>query len=188
MAESGRTIEVLIASPLEAEHVQRIVDVDPRLRVTYRADLLAQPRYPADHHPKINRTVEQAAEWAALLARAEVMFDVDQPSADGLLKRAPRLRWIQSSSSGVGEWARRLGLVESPIVVTNAAGIHARPLAEFVLFAMLYFAKRWPRMVAEQRAHRWERCAIETLNFDRSHPHFLIMTQGAARTCATTDG
>jgi phosphoglycerate dehydrogenase-like enzyme len=47
--------------------------------------------------------------------------------------------------------------------VTNAAGIHSVPLAEFVVFSMLYFARSWPRMAAEQRAHHWERCAIETL-------------------------
>lgn len=29
---------------------------------------------------------------------------------------------------------------------------------------MLYFARRWPRMASEQRAHHWERCAIETLD------------------------
>jgi len=75
----------------------------------------------------------------------------------------PCLRWIQASSSGIGEWVRMLGIVDSPIVVTNAAGIHSVPLAEFVVFAMLYFARSWPRMVAEQRAHHWERCAIETL-------------------------
>jgi phosphoglycerate dehydrogenase-like enzyme len=28
---------------------------------------------------------------------------------------------------------------------------------------MLYFARKWPRMAAEQRAHHWERCAIDTL-------------------------
>jgi glyoxylate/hydroxypyruvate reductase A len=49
---------------------------------------------------------------------------------------------------------RRLGIVDSPIVVTNAAGIHAQPLAEYVLFAMLYFAKRWPSMVADQHRAR----------------------------------
>src|SRR5207237_4432708 len=87
----------------------------------------------------------------------------DQPSAPEILRRAPRLRWIQSSSAGVGEWVRRLGLIDSPIVVTNAAGIHAVPLAEFAVFAMLYFAKRWPHMIAEQRAHHWQRCAIDTL-------------------------
>jgi glyoxylate/hydroxypyruvate reductase len=157
-------VRVLLASPLESELVQRIATLDQRLNVVYRPDLVGQPRFPADHHPVVERTPAQAAEWAGLLAEAEVLFDVDQPSTQGLLGRAPCLRWIQSSSSGVGEWVRRLELVDSPIIVTNAAGIHATPLAEFVLFAMLYFAKRWPAMVVDQRAHRWERCAIDTLH------------------------
>jgi phosphoglycerate dehydrogenase-like enzyme len=154
---------VLVASPLELELIDRIRSVDARLEVIYRPDLLALPRYRGDHHPLIQRTADQAAEWAALLAQAEVLFDVDDPSMSDLQTRAPRVRWIQASSSGIGEWVRKLGIVESPIIVTNAAGIHAVPLAEFVVFAMLYFARSWPRMVAEQRAHHWQRCAIETL-------------------------
>jgi phosphoglycerate dehydrogenase-like enzyme len=156
-------VKVLIASPLEPELVDRITAVDPRLEVMYRSDLLGTPRYAADHFPPISRTPAQADEWAALLAQAEVIFDVDQPSIPNFLERAPKVRWIQASSSGIGEWVRRLGIVDSPILATNAAGIHAVPLAEFVVFVMLYFAKNWPRMVAEQRAHQWERCAIETL-------------------------
>lgn len=157
-------VRVLIALPLQPELVDRIRAVDPRLDVVYRDDLLAPPRYPGDHHPHIERSPDQAAEWAALLAEAEVLFDVDGPSMSDFEARVPRLRWIQSSSSGIGQWVRTLGIVESPIVVTNAAGIHSVPLAEFVVFAMLYFARSWPRMVAEQRAHHWERCAIETLD------------------------
>jgi phosphoglycerate dehydrogenase-like enzyme len=157
-------VRVLIASPLQPELVDRIRAVDPRLEVVYRDDLLAPPRYPGDHHPRIERSPDQAAEWAALLAEAEVLFDVDGPSMSNFEARVPSLRWIQSSSSGIGEWVRTLGIVHSPIVVTNAAGIHSVPLAEFVVFAMLYFARNWPRMVAEQRAHHWERCAIETLD------------------------
>ncbi len=156
-------VNVLIASPLEPELIARLTALDPRLEITYRPDMVGQPRYPADHHPPVVRTAAQAAEWAALLAAAEVLLEVDGPSMTDFEARVPRLRWIQSSSSGVGEWVRRLGIVESPIVVTNAAGLHSTPLAEFVLFAMLYFAKRWPLMVAEQRAHHWERCAVETL-------------------------
>jgi glyoxylate/hydroxypyruvate reductase A len=156
-------VRVLIASPLEPELVERVRAVDPRLDVVYRDDLLAPPRYPGDHHPKVQRSPDQAAEWAALLAEAEVLFDVDGPSTSNFEPRVPRLRWIQASSSGIGEWVRMLGIVDSPIVVTNAAGIHSVPLAEFVVFSMLYFARSWPRMVAEQRAHHWERCAIETL-------------------------
>jgi glyoxylate/hydroxypyruvate reductase len=157
-------VRVLLASPLEPELVERISTLDPRLSVVYRPDLLAEPRYPADHHPHVERSPAQAAEWAGLLAEAEVLLDVDVPNTSkGLAARAPALKWIQASSSGVGEWVRRLELVDSPIVVTNAAGLHATPLAEYVVFAMLYFAKRWPLMVAEQRAHHWERCAIDTL-------------------------
>jgi glyoxylate/hydroxypyruvate reductase A len=156
-------VRVLLASPLEPELVERIATLDPRLDVVYRPDLLAEPKYPADHHPRVERSPEQAAEWAGLLATAEVLLDVDLPSMRDFAARVPSVRWIQSSSSGVGEWVRRLELVDSPIIVTNAAGLHATPLAEFVVFAMLYFAKRWPDMAAEQRAHHWERCAIDTL-------------------------
>jgi phosphoglycerate dehydrogenase-like enzyme len=132
--------------------------------VTYRPELLGQPRYPGDHFPPISRTAEQESEWARLLAQAEVMLDVDQPSVADFRRKAPLVRWIQSSSSGIGEWVRRLDIVDAPIVATNAAGIHAVPLAEFVVFAMLHFARSWPRMAAEQRAHHWQRCAIETLD------------------------
>jgi len=161
--ENASLINVLLASPLEPMLVERIASVDSRLRVVARPELLGQPRYPGDHFPPIQRSDDQTAEWYRLLGEAEVMLDVDQPSAPEIVRRAPRLRWIQSSSSGVGEWVKRLGLVDTPIIVTNAAGIHATPLAEFVVFAMLYFARQWPHMVAEQRAHHWQRCAIETL-------------------------
>jgi glyoxylate/hydroxypyruvate reductase len=158
------SVRVLIASPLEADLVARISAVDERLDVVYRPDLIGTPRYVGDHTPPIERGEAQAAEWATLLASAEVLFDVDRANAhDGLAERAPRVRWIQASSSGVGEWIRRLGLLESPVVVTNAAGVHAVPLAEFVLFAMLYFTKRLPRVQADRAARRWERFATNRL-------------------------
>ena len=157
------TVRVLIASALEAPLIERIRAVDPRLDVVYPAALVGRPRYPGDHTAPVNRTPAQAAEWAALVAEAEVMFDVDRASDRDLAHQAPRLRWIQLSSSGVGQIVPQLGLGDRPVVVTNAAGIHATPLAEFVLFAMLYFAKRMPRVLADQRRHHWERFALDTL-------------------------
>jgi phosphoglycerate dehydrogenase-like enzyme len=156
-------VKVLLASPLADELVHRIQRVDARVQLISRPELLGTPRYAGDHFPPIHRTAEQAAEWARLLGEAEVMLDVDQPSAANVVALAPRLRWIQSSSSGVGDWIRRLKLVDTPIVVTNSSGMHARPLGEYAVFVMLYFARRWPRMAAEQRARHWERCAIDTL-------------------------
>jgi glyoxylate/hydroxypyruvate reductase A len=158
-----RSVRVLIASALEPPLIDRIRAVDRRLDVVYRADLVGQPRYPCDHTAPVTRTPAQVAEWAALVAEAEVMFDVDRASLGDLERQAPRLRWIQLSSSGVGHLVEQMGLGESPIVVTNAAGVHATPLAEFVLLAMLYFAKRMPRVLADQRRHHWERFALDTL-------------------------
>jgi phosphoglycerate dehydrogenase-like enzyme len=160
---SPETVRVLIASALEPALVERIRAVDRRLDVVYRPDLIGRPRYPADHTAPVDRTPAQAAEWARLVAEAEVMLDVVRTSERDLARQAPRLRWLQLSSSGVAQIVAHLGLGERPVVVTNAAGMHARPLAEFVLFAMLYFAKRMPRVLADQRRHHWERFALDTL-------------------------
>ncbi|HSH81243.1 MAG TPA: hypothetical protein VLA19_22145 [Herpetosiphonaceae bacterium] len=94
-------VTVLIGSPLEAEYAGMIRQVDPRVELLYRPDLLGRPRYHADHYALPDRSPEQEAEWRGLLARAEVMFDFDPTHMEDLLQLAPRLRWVQSTSSGM---------------------------------------------------------------------------------------
>ena len=65
------SVRILIASPLETEHLARIAAVDPRLEVIYRPDLIGSPRYVGDHTPLVARSEEQSAEWASLLATLE---------------------------------------------------------------------------------------------------------------------
>src|SRR5512133_3270046 len=156
-------VRVLIGSPLEPYSLERIASVDPRLEVTYRPDLTGKARFPADHTPPVERSPEQEEEWKRLLAETEVMFDTYRPGRSELRRRAPHLRWIQFSSSGIAHLVQTLGLADSPIIVTNVAGIHARPLAEFVLMSMLFFAKEMPSVLADQRRHHWQRFAGRTL-------------------------
>ncbi len=156
-------MRVLIASYLEPHLVERIRGVDPRFEVMYRPDLLGRPRYPGDHTAPMQRTPAQDQEWAALVAEAEILFDVYRPQSDDLPRRAPKLGWIQFSSSGIGKFVEQMGLARTSIIVTNAAGVHATPLAEFVLFAMLYFAKEMPRVLADQRRHHWEQFAVKNV-------------------------
>lgn len=58
-----------------------------------------------------------------------------------LLAAAPGMRWVHTPSAGVDHLLIP-EIVESDIVLTNAAGAHAVPIAEFVLMYMLTHAKR----------------------------------------------
>jgi phosphoglycerate dehydrogenase-like enzyme len=138
---AGR-VRVLIGTPLEPEFVEQVRAVDPRLDVTFRPDLLGTPRYRADHHPPARRDATQEAEFRALLAETEVLYDFDLATAPRLTALAPKLRWIQTSSAGVGQAVVRYGLDRADVLVTTASGIHAGPLAEFVMMAALMFTKR----------------------------------------------
>ena len=154
-----RTVRLVITSPLEDHLIRAIAQTDPRLEVTYESALIRSPRYPADHALPVAETPEQQARWRALLEQAEVLFDFGPASMAEGLAALPRLRWIQATSAGVGAFAKRVGLTDSPVIVTTASGVHARPLAEFVLMALLMFGKEALRLAADQRAHHWERYA-----------------------------
>jgi glyoxylate/hydroxypyruvate reductase len=155
---------VLIASPLEHEHVAAIREVDPRVDVLYEPELLPRPRYVADHtgHPP-DLTAAQRARWRDLLARADVCFDFDWWRPAEMPKNCPNLRWVQATSAGIGEFLRRTGLVDSDITFTTAAGIHAVPLAEFALCGVLHFVKGVPDLRRRQAERRWERYTTRRL-------------------------
>ena len=155
-------VSALIASYLEPECVERVRAV-PGVEVMYEPGLLAAPRYRGEHHGQpFARGPEDEARWRALLARAEVSFDFDYTNLERIPVLAPRLRWIQATSAGIGEMLVRTGLIDSPITFTTASGVHAGPLAEFCVMAMLAFVKDLGRLRTEQAAHRWERyCARE---------------------------
>lgn len=157
---------VLITSWLEPEHVERIRHVDPRLEVLHEPELLARPRYVADHSAPVTRTPVQEARWRELLARAEILFDFDKSSGADLARLAPNVRWIQATSAGIGEYVRNMAFAESMprTVFTTASGVHARPLAEFCIMVMLAFHKKLLTSLRDQRERRWERFAAGELD------------------------
>lgn len=147
---------VVVTSPLEAEFVAQIRSVTRgRAEVVCEHDLLPPTRYTGDHngHPDFALTAAQMARWRSNLARATVLWDF--PS-DGLAQ-APNVRWVQTTSSGVGQKVARLGLAASDLIVTTARGVHADALAEFVFLVLLSHTKDLARLQRDQRARHWER-------------------------------
>ncbi|HEX5937683.1 MAG TPA: D-2-hydroxyacid dehydrogenase [Actinomycetota bacterium] len=77
------------------------------------------------------------------LAELEIVFawNFDRPALLDGVPRAPRLRWIQSISAGVEEFARPV-LAEHGVVLTSAAGVYDPGLAESVLGFLLALSAR----------------------------------------------
>src|SRR5574342_464584 len=127
---SPATYTVLICSYLEPEHVERLRQVDERLTVIYEPELLRPPRYAADHtgDPAIQRTPEQENRWRMLLARADILFDFDPTHRADLPELAPRARWVQATSAGIGQLVKVNGYDKRmpKTVFTTASGVHGR--------------------------------------------------------------
>lgn len=156
--------KVLIASYLEPELVEQIRQQVPQVEVINHPELLGKPRYIADHTALPQRTPEQETQWRALLAEADILFDFDQTHQEDLPELAPKLKWIQATSAGIGQFVRKMGYDKrTNWIYTTASGVHARPLAEFVLMALLMFAKNYEYMAREKANHHWERYHAEEL-------------------------
>jgi phosphoglycerate dehydrogenase-like enzyme len=156
---------VVIASYFEEEYVRRIREVDERLRVLYREDLVPPPRWPGDHAGPEDweRSPEGEEEFVAMLGEAEILYDFPRGHADDLVQVAPKLRWVQGSMAGAGEVAQKAGLGETDVVVTTASGIYSGPLAEFVLMAMLQHAKDLDRLRRDRAEKVWRQGITGTL-------------------------
>ena len=77
-------------------------------------------------------------------------------------RHAKKVKWIHSLSAGI-ESTLIPEFVSSPVPLTNARGVFAPSLAEFVLLGMLYFYKRVRRLVENQRAHKWDDFLVDWL-------------------------
>ena len=79
-----------------------------------------------------------------------------RPILDRVLAAAPGLRWMHTPSAGVDHLLIPQ-VLERDITVTNSAGVHAIPIAEFVLALLLARVKQLHGYHAAQAAARWDR-------------------------------
>ncbi len=160
---------LFISSPIEQEYVDQIRSVDPaRVTVRYEPSLYPPLRYVADHHGPADFQLapDQMDHWIECLREADFLLDFPFQLPDGttVTDASPKLKWVQTTSAGVGQQVVNLGLQDSEIIVTTASGVHARPLAEFVFLALLSHVKLLPRLQRDQHSHVWERFCSDELD------------------------
>ena len=75
--------------------------------------------------------------------------------SEELRQVARRLKWVQSGGAGVERFMTP-GFIASPVILTNAQGVYAVPIADHVMAFMLHFSRRFNDMLRKQAAHEWE--------------------------------
>jgi phosphoglycerate dehydrogenase-like enzyme len=137
-----KLVHLLSLLNLSEEQLARLREVSPRLVVSQRT-FSVNPGYRA--------TAEEFAD--VLSPEVEILCAHGGPFE---LSLVPNLRWVQVNSAGV-DWLYNTPLWHSEIAITNASGIHAVQIAEYVLTVLLGHAHHLPRAVRFQDRAYWAR-------------------------------
>lgn len=127
------TIHVLCISRFDDSQLARLRALSPKLKVV---------QIPTSDLESIGEPLKEA----------EVMYTFALPAT---LADVPRLRWVQLASAGVEHLENHPILRAPHIHLTTMSGIHAGPMAEYVLAMMLALARRLPESLDFQRRAEW---------------------------------
>ena len=70
------------------------------------------------------------------------------------------LQWIHCGTAGV-EHIMYPEIIKSKVIITNARGIHATPVAEYVLGVMLYLAKQFDSCQDFKNSKNWNQWRLK---------------------------
>ena len=146
--KGGRTMErivVLANDEITEDVLPRVEAVDPRVSAAHVGRLVTAE---LEGDPVAKDQVDHLLSIAEVFAGRRIPAD--------LVRRAPRLRWVQNTRTGVDRMLMDEAFLRSGIVLTNVAGIHSYGPAEVVMLACLAHVKEWSRCARQQAERRWE--------------------------------
>lgn len=108
----------------------------------------AQTSSDGDGPPRPNDEVMNA------IRDAEIYFGFGIPRL--LFLEARKLRWVHSAAAGVGS-ALYDEMVNSDVLFTNSAGIHAIPIAEYSVAGVLHFLRGLDYALEQQKRGEWNK-------------------------------
>jgi len=105
------------------------------------------------HGDQRSRSVGRRRRLGVAGARgAEIYFGFGVPSGVAAAAK-DTLRWAHTATAGIGSSLAHMS--ETRVMLTNSAGVHAEPMADWVVAAIGYFIRGLNRMVSAQRQGRW---------------------------------
>lgn len=156
-------IKVTIAMPLDDELVSKVGAASPAVTLThlsraqrfvYREGRPLWGGYREPPAPEDESEEEARAALAAILGQTEVLL-TNQVLPDKIVAMSPKLKWVQLTSAGVDSLIDH-EIVRAPgVTVTTASGIHATTISEYIIGAMITFAKNFPKAMRAQQENTW---------------------------------
>jgi phosphoglycerate dehydrogenase-like enzyme len=158
-------IEIVALSPLSESDARRILDIDPRVRLTNAGDWFNREiveSWPAQIAQRLGQASDEPprAERDAVLANAEIAL-LGFPYPMDLRARSPRLKWVHQRTAGANNlWEGDLW--GSGIVATTSRGdmggsVGAHAIAEYAIAGLLHVARDFGQAEADRRGGAFDR-------------------------------
>jgi len=151
-------VNVLISHALEESHLRALQAIDERIYledVSQEYGALLRARTRGQETVPLSQNIVDALGWAEVMLALRVLPE--------LKSLAPRLRWLQLVSAGtdhlpdIGGWG---------VLVTNASGIHAATMGEYVFGSILAFTKGLFASYDNQHQRQWRRFEFTPAELD----------------------
>jgi D-isomer specific 2-hydroxyacid dehydrogenase, NAD binding domain len=141
----------------------RIVVISPSSGEDCLTELRFLPR--SAHIVAIGNSLEELLKEGYHFMDANVLLNL-RGSAESLapiIREMPNLVWMHSVTAGVDHLLCPEIVDNDQIVLTNAKGIYSSSLAEYVMGAISYFSKDFPRLIKQRQAKNWEKYCVEEI-------------------------
>ena len=79
--------------------------------------------------------------------------------SDFFVHASPKLKWIQIGAAGI-EKSLFNAVLKSKVIITNASGIHAGPVSEYVMSSILFFCKMLRDFEIFKKNKQWKQWEI----------------------------
>ncbi|WP_206425331.1 D-2-hydroxyacid dehydrogenase [Staphylospora marina] len=99
---------------------------------------------------------ENIAQAENVLPDADILVTYGEDLTDGIIERCGKLKWIQVISAGL-ELMPFDAIRNRGILVTNARGIHAVPMSEYVMAVLLQIVRKTDEFMKNRRNAAWDR-------------------------------
>jgi D-2-hydroxyacid dehydrogenase (NADP+) len=104
-----------------------------------------------------------AAETSEDLSNIDALICFGIAIEDSIIRRATRLKWIQSLATGVDHFLRCPSLKPN-VLITSGRGIHGPAMREQVLYLMMGVSRDVAHQVEDKKARVWQRRLWSTLD------------------------